>query len=56
MRRQQEYVRVPVYPETRERLRDEKGGLDTYDQLLNRVLDQYEAADSASGRDGEAGA
>ena len=43
-----DYARIPVDPSTRDRIRDLKQPLDSYDELLNRMADQYEASGSAT--------
>jgi len=36
------YAKIPVDPETRDRVRDLKRGQESYDDLLNRMADQYD--------------
>lgn len=34
------YTRIPVYPETRDRIRAAKVGGESYDDVVNRLLNQ----------------
>jgi hypothetical protein len=36
------YAKIPVDPETRDRIRALKRGQQSYDDLLNRMADQYD--------------
>lgn len=39
----QEYARPPIQPETRDRLRAAKTGAESFDDVINRLLDAYQA-------------
>lgn len=37
-----EYATIAIYPETRELLREQKRGGDTYDDVLRKMAEQYD--------------
>lgn len=41
------YARPPIRPETRDRLRSAKTGSESFDDVVNRLLDAYERHNSA---------
>lgn len=46
-----DYARIPVDPSTRDRIRDLKQPLESYDDLLNRMADEYDTPRTATSTD-----
>lgn len=43
-------ARIPVMPQTRDRLRAAKRGNQTYDDLVREMLEQYDPGDYGGGK------